>query len=361
MSLEVLFGELVSGRRPGFAADLLRAGLAAAEWPYRLAVGWRNSRYDSGRAMVHRLDVPVVSVGNLTLGGTGKTPMVAWIAGWLTEHGRRVAIVSRGYKAHSADGNDEARELAALLPGVLHLQDADRVAAGRRAVQAMGAQVLVLDDAFQHRRIARDLDLVMLDALEPLGFGRVFPRGLLREPPEVLRRAGVIALSRADLVDCARRAAIRAEAARLSPGATWIEVRHAPRCLLAIDGSRSSLEQLFGQPVAAFCGLGNPDGFRRTLQQCGYTVAGFRAMGDHHCYSRADLKSLEHWGEQLGVSGLLCTHKDLVKIDPAWLERLPLWAVCVAVEFLHGQVELEQHLERVLSTHGRNGETAGSV
>jgi len=223
------------------------------------------------------------------------------------------------------------------------------VAAGRRAVQTLGAQAIVLDDAFQHRRIARDLDLVMLDALEPFGFGRIFPRGLLREPPEALRRSGVIALARADLVDSARRAAIRAEAARHSPAATWIEVRHAPRSLLAIDGSRSPLEQLAGQPVAAFCGLGNPDGFRRTLQQCGYTVAGFRAMGDHHRYARADMQSLEQWGSQLGAASLLCTHKDLVKIDPRWIDRLPLWAVCVAVEFLDGQSELEQHLQRLLT------------
>jgi len=350
MSLEVQFGDLVSGRRQGLAAGLLRTGLAIAEWPYRIVVEYRNGRYDRGRAAIHRLDVPVVSVGNLTLGGTGKPPMVAWIAGWLTEHGQRVAIVSRGYKAHSAGGNDEARELADVLPGVLHLQDADRVAAGRRAVQTMDAQVIVLDDAFQHRRIVRDLDLVMLDALEPFGFGRVFPRGLLREPADALRRAGVIALARADMGDSARRAAIRFEAARHSPAATWIEVRHAPRSLLAIDGSRLPLEQLAGQPVAAFCGLGNPDGFRRTLQQCGYTVAGFRAMGDHHCYTRADVQSLEQWGTQLGATNLLCTHKDLVKIDPAWLDRLPLQAVCVAIEFLDGQAELEQHLRRVLGS-----------
>ena len=198
------FRDLVSGRRRGAMAAALRGILAAAEVPYTWAVRWRNRRYDCGAKTVYRVDVPVISVGNLTLGGTGKTPMVEWIVRRFLAQGKKVGIISRGYGAHGGP-NDEARELAWKLPGVPHVQDPDRVAAARRAIGDFGCQVLVLDDAFQHRRIGRDLDIVLLDALEPLGYEHVFPRGTLREPVEGLARADVVALSRADLLTADKR------------------------------------------------------------------------------------------------------------------------------------------------------------
>ena len=221
------FRDLVSGRRRGLWAALLRGGLRAAEVPYTWAVRRRNRRYDTGAAAVHRVAVPVISVGNLTLGGTGKTPMVEWLARWLGDRQVPVGMVSRGYRGarckvsgvrggtrgtgREAGGtpapqNDEALELAWSLPGVGHVQDPDRVAAARRAIDEFHCRLILLDDGFQHRRIARDLDIVLLDALEPLGFGHVFPRGTLREPLEGLARADVVVLSRADLVAPDRRA-----------------------------------------------------------------------------------------------------------------------------------------------------------
>ena len=200
--------DLLSGRRRGLGAALLRGGLRLAETPYAWAMRWRNHRYDSGAATVHRLDVPVISVGNLTTGGTGKTPLVFWLAQWFRDRAIPVAVVSRGYRAPQAaraatatSENDEARELAARLPDVPHLQNPDRVAAARQAIRQFQCRAIILDDAFQHRRIGRDLDIVLLDALEPLGFGHVLPRGLLREPVEGLRRADLVALSRADVLE----------------------------------------------------------------------------------------------------------------------------------------------------------------
>ena len=134
------------------------------------------------------VEVPVISVGNLTLGGTGKTPMVEWIVRQLQKREKKVGIISRGYGSRGGP-NDEALELAWKLPSVPHVQNPDRVAAARRAIDEFGCDALVLDDAFQHRRIARDLDIVLLDALEPLGYEHVFPRGTLREPIEGLARA----------------------------------------------------------------------------------------------------------------------------------------------------------------------------
>ena len=230
------FRELVSGRRRGGVASALRGILAAAEVPYTWAVRWRNRRYDCGAKAVHRIGVPVISVGNLTLGGTGKTPMVEWIVRQFLAQGKTVGIISRGYGAHSGP-NDEALELAWKLPGVPHVQDPDRVAAARRAIEEFGCQVLVLDDAFQHRRIARDLDIVLLDALEPFGYEHVFPRGTLREPLAGLARAHIVALSRADLLTAEQRSTIRDRVAQLSPQAVCVEVVHAPLALVAAASS----------------------------------------------------------------------------------------------------------------------------
>ncbi len=242
------FRDLVSGRRRGAMAAALRGTLAAAEVPYSWAVGWRNRGYDRGLSAVYRVDVPTISVGNLTLGGTGKTPMVEWIVRQFLAQGKIVGIISRGYGAHDGP-NDEALELAWKLPGVPHVQNPDRVAAARRAIEEYECQVLVLDDAFQHRRIARDLDIVLLDALEPLGYGHVFPRGTLREPVEGLARANVVALSRADLLTAEQREAIRNRVAKLSPRAAWIEVVHAPLALVTAEqGMRDVCETSMDSP-----------------------------------------------------------------------------------------------------------------
>ena len=166
-----------------------RGLLAAAEIPYAAAVRRRNQHYDRPDAC-QRVPVPVVSVGNLTLGGTGKTPMVEWLARWFQAQGVRVALVSRGYGSRAGRPNDEALELAQCLPGVPHVQNPDRVAAARQAIDAHQAQLILLDDGFQHRRLARDLDLVLVDALEPVGFGHVFPAAPCESPCRASAGAG---------------------------------------------------------------------------------------------------------------------------------------------------------------------------
>ncbi len=221
------FREIVSGRRRGPVAAVLRGALGLAEPCYAAAVRWRNRRYDRGAATVHRVGVPVLSVGNLTLGGTGKTPMVRWLAQWFHNRGARVAVVSRGYGAKVGNANDEALELRRLLPDVPHLENPDRVAAAREAVATLGCQAILLDDGFQHRRIARDLDIVLLDALAPFGFGHVFPRGTLREPLAGLRRADAVVLSRADLLDSSEREEIWQTVRAHAPG------RSAPKRFMA--------------------------------------------------------------------------------------------------------------------------------
>jgi tetraacyldisaccharide 4'-kinase len=273
--------------------------------------------------------------------------MVEWLARWFRGRRVRVTLISRGFGAERGGVNDEALELEERLPDVPHVQDRDRVAAAHLAIEEFECQLVVLDDAFQHRRIARDLDIVLIDALEPFGFGHVFPRGTLREPVDGLARANVVALSRADLLAEAERRRILDEVRCYAPAVSCIEVTHAPRRLVGADGLEQSLDTLRGMRVAAFCGIGNPAGFRRTLEACGASIIAFREFADHYAYDRHDLDGLSSWAAQLNVAAIVCTAKDLVKLRVARLGRLPLWAVAIELKILAGQDQLVALLEPI--------------
>lgn len=342
------FHAVVSGQRRGIGPALARGGLRIAEVPYAAAMRLRNWRYDSGRSRIHRVDVPVISVGNLTLGGTGKTPMVAWLARWLRDHNVRVTLISRGYGSTGGGRNDEALELELQLPDVPHLQNADRIAAAAVAIEEFECQMILLDDGFQHRRLARDLDIVLLDACEPFGYGHVFPRGLLREPVCGLSRAQVVALSRADMKSAEERETIRRTVARYAPQAAWLEMTHQPRCLRSAAGLETAFDSLTNQPVAAFCGIGNPQGFRHTLESIGCRITAFREFPDHHAYARDDIADLTGWAADAHAAAVICTQKDLVKIGLEQLGRQPLFALQIGLGFLNGKEALLERLRPLL-------------
>lgn len=324
----------------------LRAALRMAEVPYSLAMRYRNRRYARGRARIYSVPAPVISVGNLTLGGTGKTPLVEWIARYVRQAHIRVAIVSRGYGGEAGGYNDEALELELALPDVPHVQNADRVAAARVAIEELGMQAILLDDGFQHRRLARNLDIVLIDATEPFGFGHVFPRGTLREPLSGLARADVVVLSRADMLSSDARADIRRRVARLAPQADWCEVEHRVAAVVNSAGQRVATNVLQGKRAAVFCGIGNPAGFRHTLTTLGCQVVAWREFPDHHNYTRDDVASLSQWGQQADV--LVCTRKDLVKLGVPTLGGIALWAVNIEIAFFTGEQVLAEKIDRCL-------------
>jgi len=348
------FRDLVSGRRRGLLAALTRGMLAVCEVPYSLVVRARNASYNLRISKTHRVSVPVVSVGNLTMGGTGKTPMVAWLARWFGEHGVKVAIISRGYGAKPGSQNDEALELAQQLPEVPHLQNPYRVTAAQQAIDEHDCGLVLLDDAFQHRRIHRDLDIVLIDALEPFGFGHVFPRGTLREPMSALSRADIVALSRADAISPDQRQAIRTRLQQLAPRAAWLELVHRPTALLSATEESSAIETLSGARVAAFCAIGNPAGFRHTIEECGCDIVDFREFPDHHPFAEDDVAGLVDWASGLdNVTAVLCTHKDLVKINRSKLDSYPLCALTISLDVRVGEDVLLSRLRHLAPDRDR--------
>jgi len=344
--VEAWFREVVSGSRTGLTAATARAVFAAASVPYAVVVSARNWCYDRGWFRQHAADVPVVSVGNLTTGGTGKTPVVALVVEWFRRRGLRPGILSRGYRRHSESANDEKLVLERLCPDVPHVQNADRVQGAARAVR-LGCNVLVLDDGFQHRRLRRDLDVVLVDATNPWGFGRLLPRGLLREPRRSLRRAQVVCLTRVELVDAGRLCRLRDEVTAAAPGALLAEVAFQPTGLLDGRGNRTPLDNLRGQPVVAFCGIGNPDAFRATLLDCGVQLGKLFAFPDHHHYSADDLQQVQRAACDCGAAAVVTTLKDLVKVDRLWTDDRPLRALLVEPVLVRGREEFERRLSEV--------------
>lgn len=315
----------------------------------------RSWAYRRGYLSVRRLPCKVVSVGNLSLGGTGKTPHVLALARWLYERGRRPVILSRGYGGTAGRGplvvsdgervllspkvaGDEPVMLASALRQVPVVIGSDRYAAGRLAVSCFRPEVLVLDDAFQHLGLARDVDLVLLPAPSPLGSGRIFPAGELREPPSALTRATALILTDSQLLTQAEQETRRREVQRLVPGRPVFFSEVRVRSLTDMGGAPMSLSRLAGASVAVFCALAHPEGFLRFLIELGADVRYQACYRDHHLYTARDLERLLEQGKVRGATALVTTAKDAVKVRPSlggeriggrdrMGRRLPIWVL----------------------------------
>jgi tetraacyldisaccharide 4'-kinase len=348
--------DILSGRAGGPAAACLRAGLWAASKPYAAAMRLRRWAYRAGVARSHAAGVPVICVGNLTTGGTGKTPMVAWVVGQLQQAGHRPAILTRGYGGQVSSsagdvgggagddlaGSDEARLLAGLT-GAGVIVDGDRVAGAARAV-ADGADVLVMDDGFQHRRLRRDLDIVLIDAVSPFGLGHCLPRGLLREGPSALADAHAVVVTHADQAPLDQLARLSDRLRVLAPRASHHAAVHVPKALLDESGARRPLGELLGRPVLAFAGLAAPGHFFATLERLGAHLAARHALPDHAVYTQAILDELTAAATAAKADVLVTTQKDHVKL--AVLHgSMPICQLAVEIDITDGRESL---LARIL-------------
>lgn len=340
------FDPLMSGKRRGISASLCRGVLRVASWGYRAAVAIRNRRFDRG-VDVHRVDAPVLCVGNLTTGGTGKTPVVCLLATRLRARGIRVAIVSRGYGRGEAGVNDEAMELYDRLPDVPHVQDPDRVAAARIAIDELESQFILMDDGFGHRRLHRDADVVLVDATNPFGHGYLLPRGLMREPIESIRRAAVVILTRCDQVDRSTIDSIRRRIEAFF-GGPILQSSHVAGFLRDHAATLQPIDKLIGAKVALVSAIGNPDAFERSVCGIGGDVVDHYRLPDHAAIDAETMSRLRGWAETLEADFVVCTHKDLVKLQIDRLAGKPLFALQIDLQLDDPEGHLDRCLENLI-------------
>lgn len=325
---------------------------------FRLGVALRSAAYRRGWFKIRRLNCPVVSVGNLTVGGTGKTPLVAFLAERLLKLGWKPGILTRGYGRRRGAGlialppsshrvadarevGDEPALLARVLPKVPIVVGADRYRAGRLAEDRFNVDVHLLDDGFQHLALARDVDIVVLDVTQELSDRALLPAGRLREPCSALARAHLVVLTRVEL---GNPEPLEERVGRINPQATVF--RSTTRlCGLfnATTGASHALEPLRSRQVGAFCGIGNPGAFFADLRRWGFSVVGEMAFPDHHVYSAVDLDRLDARARELGVAALLTTEKDAVNFPSVWKCDLPV-VVCVTQTAVGAAGAFEQAL-----------------
>lgn len=319
-------------------------------WLYGKITNLRNALYERGAFKSFSPGVPCISVGNITVGGTGKTPLVVFIAEVLAESGEKVCILSRGYGRENpkrrilvSDGErvladvktagDEPFELALKLSGkAVIVSDADRAAAARWAREKFGVTAFVLDDGFQHRRVKRDLDIVCVDATNPFGNGKVLPSGVLREPLQNLERADLIAITRANLTENISN--LKLQILELNPDCLIFTAKNKTSALIELKEFNSLETQNFADNrhptpdrCLAFCALGNPESFFEQLRRENFNLASTEKFPDHYFYKQKDIEKLEKTAGQAGAKILLTTAKDAVK-----LKDLRFNLPCLAVE-----------------------------
>ena len=337
--------DIISRRKDGSATVLVRAVLTCLSLPYRIAIWIRNWRYDTGAGVKH-VDATVISVGNLTTGGTGKTPHIAMLARKLSNRSNNIAIVSRGYGSQDGKPNDEAIELSWQVD-VPHFQNADRVAAAELAIKDTSANCILLDDGFQHRRLARQLDIVLIDATCPFGYGALLPRGLLREPISSLKRADVVVLTRRNLVTDETRQQILDKVEIANPDVVVAETKITVDGLIDSERNRHSLSILHG-PVLAVCGIGNPAGFYKTLSDSSVDVCGEIAFNDHHAFTEQDIRQIAAAVHESSATCIVCTLKDLVKIKRQQIGSAPIYALSIKTEFMSGKSEFDRLIDETI-------------
>jgi len=370
------YRKLISGQKAGFGAALLRLLLGVAAAGYSIAVRLRNFLYSKGWLKAHRADATVISIGNITTGGTGKTPLVIWLCKQIISDSKfqisnsQCAILTRGYKSRAQehksiraqehksiraqeteDYRDEPAILAESCPEVKVIVNPDRVAGAGEAISKFGANTLIIDDGFQHRRLVRDLDIVTIDATQPFGYGKILPAGLLREPVASLKRAGAVVITRCDQITETELSQIEKKLGTINPNMIIARSIHAPVCVRTTDNQEISLEQLKNKKIFAFCGIGNPDAFLNTIKQLGANLVGSKVYNDHHHYTNDCLADIYEQAEHLKVDLILTTQKDWTKITGLALAEkdIPLAYLAIEIKFLAGEDKLRGLIEKTLA------------
>jgi len=347
------FHKLISGQTSGSGAVILRLFLGLAAAAYSIAIRLRNFLYSAGWLKTHSADAVVISLGNITTGGTGKTPLVIWLCKKIISD-YQCAILTRGYKTSAQETEhltDEPAIFSESCPEVKVIVNPDRVAGAEEAAIKFGPKVLIMDDGFQHRRLARDLDIVAIDATLPFGYSRMLPAGLLREPVSSLKRAGAVVITRCDQIAENELSELEEKLRLINPNIVISRSIHAPAYVKSIDNKEISLEQLKGKKIFAFCGIGNPGSFLTTIKTTGAKLVGSKIFNDHHHYTEACIAGIFEQAERFKADLILTTQKDQNKITlPASSKtEIPLAYIGIEIKFLSGEEKLWGLIEKTLA------------
>ena len=354
----------ITTKQSGVISTLFRILLMPLSWLYVIVIWIRNYYFTIGIFKQKRLPCTVISVGNIVAGGTGKTPAVAAIAKLLQHKGFQVAILLRGYKRRSnkkitvvSDGEnrlcareecgDEADMLTRQLPNVPIVVGKQRYLTGKAALDRFKSDILILDDGFQHRQLARDVDILTIDATQPYGTGALLPIGTLREPKSAIQRADIILLTRTDAVGT-QIADLKTELNRLAPNKPILESIHQPTSLYWLNRPDKDaimpIENLTGKRLLAVCGIGNPNAFVTTLQKSNPETVELFAFPDHHVYTESDLQQIQQRMNQCEAEWIITTQKDEQKLASLSTEG-PIVVLAIELVITDGEAALMEGLQ----------------
>lgn len=377
-NLQTYFIDIIHSKEVhGFSMNILMGILYFFSLIYEQLVNIKLLGYKLGILGKEKLDCYVISLGNITVGGTGKTPTAQRLARDIRDLGYRVVILNRGYRAKwrgevgivsdgkalhmsASEAGDEAYMLAKHLPNVPVLIGAERAVTGRYAIKHFGAEVAILDDGYQHWQLSRDMDILLVDAVNVFGNGYILPRGTLRESISHISRANVCLITKIDQAETGAGEYIRETVHKYNENAHIVESIHQPRCLMPIadwfedlSGEGVSVEEIDGRKIMAVSAIGNPASFERTLKSLGAQIIESLRYPDHHEYTMAEMQDVLQQAEALGAEAIVVTEKDAVKI-PAEVAKanwsIPVFVICVEVKFQVGGDEFKEKLRKQLGT-----------
>lgn len=355
------FRKLISGQGGGLSVILLRLFLDVSAAGYSLIVRLRDFLYLKGWLKTNSVNAMVFSIGNITVGGTGKTPLVIWLCKFLQQKQIPCAILTRGYKTRTEGRRtrDEGRETKIDEPAILAescaearvIVNPDRVAGAAEGVSRFGAKVLIMDDGFQHRRLPRDLDIVTIDATQPFGYGKLLPAGLLREPISALKRADAVAITRCDQIGEAKLTELEKKLKQINPNMITAQSIHAPVCAKSAESEEISLEELKNKKIFAFCGIGNPDAFLTTVKSLCSALVGSKVYNDHYRHTVDSLADIYEQAKHLKADLILTTQKDWTKISPldAFNKDMPSAYLAIEIKFVAGEDKLTALIEDTIA------------
>ena len=347
---------ILYGQQRGFIAALIKSTLSAFTYPYSAVLNTRDFLYKNGVVKSTRLPVKVISIGNITTGGTGKTPLVEFMARYLLEKNKKVAILSRGYggnnplQKNNDNVNDECLILRENLRDVPVLAGKNRVKNGERAIRDYDVDCLVLDDGFQHLKLKRDLDIVVIDSLNPFGGENLIPSGNLREPLKNLGRADLFIISHCNQSKKQIIKSIYTKLKNVNNDAPVCESIHRPVHIESmIDGSILGPEWLMGKRIYGLSAIGNPESFTYTLKGLGADLIKHRKFHDHHNYNREEMGYIVSEARSLDADAIVVTQKDIVKIRKMDIKDFNILSLKIEMQITKGIKLYKKAIDRVLT------------